>query len=469
MPPLRLTSLLQTALPHLSDSGRALLSALGCLNGHPPCTKELAQWLGFHDRYQLARALRREGLPPLEVIGGWTRTLYWMLEAETSGLSLRELAEREHIDPAVAYRLVRRITGNRWSEVRRGGLAVALLRFRDRCGNGKVLAKMSQPLALAVGDRPIRPPVRNGHTRPLTFSARPVLTHVPGHRVVQAIAERVLVGGAPFDIAMSGRSVLITRTHASALDILQRNPLRVVHTIRVAPAPTRVVSGGRSHWVYVTSQFAEAVCIVDIDRKEQVGLIPVPGHALGGAMASDGVSLFVTTNQDRLVAISSLQRVVTNSAAIPLAIPELTIHPSGRWVYVPCWRTGVVVEADATTLEIVRRFDVGGIAQEAVVSSDGQTLYVANESGWLDVIHLPSGRRTATVELGTAAAAVTLSADEQFVFVSLLGGRVVVLQRQGLVQRAAIQTGGRPRHMIADPGGDGVLVVNEAGWVDLLR
>jgi DNA-binding beta-propeller fold protein YncE len=279
----------------------------------------------------------------------------------------------------------------------------------------------------------------------------------------------VLVGGAPFDIAVSGRNVLITRTHASALDILQRDPLRVVHTIRVAPAPTRVVPGGRSRWVFVTSQFAEAVCIVDIDRKEQVGLIPVPGHALGGAMASDGVTLFVTTNQDRLVAISPLQRVVTNSVSIPLAIPELTLHPSGRWVYVPCWRSGMVVEADAATLAIVRRFDVGGIAQEAVVSSDGQALYVANESGWLDVIHLPSGRRMATIEFGTAAFGVTLSADEQFVFVSLLSGRVVVLQRQGLVQRAAIQTGGRPRHMIVDPGGEGVLVANEGGWVDLLR
>ncbi len=470
MPPLRLTSLLQTALPHLSDNGRALLSALGCLNGHPPCTKEFAQWLGFHDRYQLARSLRREGLPPLEVIGGWTRTLYWVLEAETSGLSLRELAEREDVDPAVAYRLVRRITGNRWSEVRQGGLAVALLRFRDRCANGKaLLPTATQPLALAVGDRPYPLP-RNGHTRPLSFNPRPVPSPpVPGHRVVQTIAERLLISGNPFDIARAGRNVLITRTHASALDILELDPLRVAHTIRVSPTPTRVVPGGRSQWVYVTSQFTESVCIVDIDRKVQVGSIPVPGHALGGVMASDGVTLFVTTNQDRLVAISSLQRAVISSAAIPLAIPEMTIHPSGRWVYVSCWRAGMVVEVDATTLSIVRRFDVGGIAQEAAVSSDGQTLYVANEAGWLDVIHLPSGRRAATVDLGGAASGVTLSADERYLFVSLLPGRVVVLQRQGLVQRATIQTGGRPRHMIADPGGDGVLVTNEGGWVDRLR
>ena len=94
MPLLPLTSVLQTALPDLSPNGRALLSVLGCLNGHPPKSQEFAEWLGFHDRYQLARALRREGLPSIEVMGGWARTLYWMSEAEQTGKSLRELAER---------------------------------------------------------------------------------------------------------------------------------------------------------------------------------------------------------------------------------------------------------------------------------------------------------------------------------------------------------------------------------------
>src|SRR5437773_5491567 len=194
MPPLRLTSLLHTALPHVSDNGRALLSVLGCVNGHPPRPKELAEWLGFHDRYQLARALRREGWPPLEVIGGWARTLYWVLEAETSGVSLRELADRERVDPAVAYRLVRRVTGQRWSEVRREGLAVALLHFRDRCANGKSrVANTRQLLAVAVGDRPLRPVPRPALAPPRTSGGamRPTLRHPPGHRPVQAVGERV--------------------------------------------------------------------------------------------------------------------------------------------------------------------------------------------------------------------------------------------------------------------------------------
>ena len=113
---------------------------------------------------------------------------------------------------------------------------------------------------------------------------------------------------------------------------------------------------------------------------------------------------------------------------------------------------------------------LGGVVQDVVVSPDGQTLYAANEAGWLDVIHLPSGRCTATVELGTPALGVGLSADASHLFVGLLdAGRVLVLQRQGLVERASVAVGGRPRLIATHPDGDAVLVANEAGWVDLLR
>jgi DNA-binding beta-propeller fold protein YncE len=468
MPPLQLTNLLQTALPNLSENGRALLNALGCMNGHPPGCAELAEWLGFHDRYQFARALRREGLPPLEVVGGWARTLYWMLEAETTGMSLRELADRERTDPAVAYRLVRRITGQRWSEVRRAGLAVTVLRFRDRCATNHAALAGSRPRPLAVGERAgcvAAPPAV------MRRVANRAPTRVPARLVIQGVSERISVGGGPFDVALTpSGDALVTRGHAAALSVLKLNPLRVAHTIQVAPTPTRVVTNRNGQWAYVTNQFAEAIGVVDLERRQQVGLIPVPGHPLGAAMSPNGATLYVTTNRDRLVAVSTIQRATLGSAPIPLAIQQLTVHPAGRWVYAPCWHLGAVVEVDARTLATTRRFDVGGRAQDVIVSADAQNLYVANESGWLDVIHLPSGRHTARVNFGTAALGLALSPDQAYLFVGLLdAGRVVVLERLSLTERASIATGGRPRLFAVLPEGDAVLVANEHGWVDLLR
>ncbi len=174
------------------------------------------------------------------------------------------------------------------------------------------------------------------------------------------------------------------------------------------------------------------------------------------------------TNQDRLLAIAPARRTVVRSTAIPQACPHLAVHPSGRWVFVPCWRAGVVLEADAHTMALARRFEVGGVVQDVVVSADGQTVYVANEHGWLDAIHLPTGSRK-RVPLGASAMGVGFSADNTCLFVSLFcDGRVVVLQRAGLRAGAVIVTGGRPQRFAAHPDGT-VLVANDAGWVDSLR
>src|SRR5204863_5684659 len=102
MPPLRLTNLLEQALPGLSATSRAVVRTLACRNGAAPPAPDVAAWVGARDRFQLARCLRRDGLPPLTELAGWTRVLYWMLEAETTGASLFQLAQREHLDPAVA-------------------------------------------------------------------------------------------------------------------------------------------------------------------------------------------------------------------------------------------------------------------------------------------------------------------------------------------------------------------------------
>src|SRR5437879_9633198 len=133
MPPLRLTNARQLCLPPSAATSRAWVIALSCCNGHASSAGEIAAWVGLRDRHQLARGLRRDGLPPLEQLAGWARVLYWMLEAEAGDRSLLELARREQLDPAVAYRLVQRVTGLRWSQVRRAGLAALLARFRERC------------------------------------------------------------------------------------------------------------------------------------------------------------------------------------------------------------------------------------------------------------------------------------------------------------------------------------------------
>jgi DNA-binding beta-propeller fold protein YncE len=472
MPPLRLTSLLQTAFPDLSSESRAVVNTLGCLNGNAPSARDMATWVGLRDRYQLARALRRDGLPPLEQLAGWTRVLYWMIEAETTGVSLRQLAQRERVDPAVAYRLVQRVTGVPWSQAQRAGLPVALVRLSERRGMRVIAGRsrtvtVARGLARAVGDDVV--PSRPQWVAPRTAHVPPVLTATPQHPKA-ILGDRTVVRGSPFDVAMIPEGMaLVTRAHAAAVDVLRLQPLGVIGSIRTGPVPTRVVVDPSNRYAYVTSQFAEEIETIDLETLRLAGTVSVHGHALAASIAPDGHTLYVTTNIDRLYAIAIPKGRIVTSVPIPMASPQLAVHPSGRRVYVPCGRAGVIVEIDALTLCPLRRFQVGGLAQDLVVTRDGVTLYCANEGGWLNAIHLPTGR-VSTLDLGSGGLGLALSPDEQVLFVSLVfAGRIAVIDTNRLSVRSMLTTGGKPRLIAFERTGRTAIVANEAGWVDLIH
>src|SRR2546430_10452153 len=115
MPPLPLTTLFQTVLPELSAGARAIINALTCYNGAYWSAGYVATMTGLRNRHQLARVLRREGLPPLTELAGWARTIYWMLQAEATGASLRQGATPANRPPGTAPRLVRPRTGPAWA------------------------------------------------------------------------------------------------------------------------------------------------------------------------------------------------------------------------------------------------------------------------------------------------------------------------------------------------------------------
>jgi len=470
MPPLRLTNVLQTALPPLSATSRAVVSALACRNGQAPSAGEIAAWVGLRDRHQLARGLRRDGLPPLEQLAGWARVLYWMLEAEARDSSLLELARREQLDPAVAYRLVHRVTGLRWSQVRRAGLTAMLSRFREGCrdrfSSARLRAGAQAGPAVAEAGAARE---RLGWARREPGWALP-RRGSPRHPAA-VLTERLPITGSPFDVAVAADgTAYLTRLHAAALECLELAPFRITGSIATGSAPTVVVLSSSSRVAYVTNQFTEDVAVIDLSRRRQTGTIPVPGHPLGAALSPDGRRLYIVTNLDRLCAISiDVGRVV---ASVPVAqvCTGLAVHPSGRWIYVPTWRAGLILEMDARTLRMTRRFAVGGVPQDLVLSADGLMLYAANEAGWLDRIHLPSGRQVDRAQFGTAAVSLALSPDEAVLYVGLLfAGRVVQLDRPTLRVLARLETGGKPRRIAFDATGRSALIANEAGWVDLVH
>ncbi|HEV2750123.1 MAG TPA: YncE family protein [Gemmatimonadales bacterium] len=461
MPPLPLTTLLQTALPELSTRTRAILSTLGCYNGDVPAAGEVATLIGMRSRFQLARTLRQEGLPPFEELAGWARVLYWLFEAEGTGVSLHRLARRARLDAASAYRLVRRVTRMRWSELRRMGIAAAVERLRERCHG--------RPVSRCACSRPPAPARRAPRVRTPEATSRRCAPSSP-HHPAGTLVPGLLVNGAPFDVAIGpDGTAYVTCVRAARLERVALEPFRSIGRVSTGPVPTRIVFNAAGTFAYVTNQFAEEVGVIDVERGEQVASIDVPGHPLGAVLAPDNRTLFVATNLDRLHAISLHSGRMRSSVSVPQVCTEIALDASGHRLFLPTWNAGRILEFETSTLQVMRRFDVGGKVQGVALPSDGRTLFAANEDGWLDVIQLSSGVRT-RLQFGTTTFGVRVSPDDALVYVTLLGaGQVVVLDRWTLQVVTTLHPGGQPRRVDFDSSGRFALIANEAGWVDLVR
>ena len=461
MAPLPLTLLLENALPGLSRTGRAVVGVLGCFNGKPQSPTQVASLVGLRTRFQLARALRREGLPPLQELAAWTRVLYWLQQAERTGQSLLRLAKVTGIDPAIAYRLVHRTTGLRWLEARGLGLAAVVRRFRVRYHARKQRGPLPGPWRA--------PPLREeGDVEAGQWSAGSA-AHGPPSHPRGVLSERLLLAGYPFDVVVTpGGDAWLTRCHAACLDHIGLEPLSRRASVATGATPSRIAVAPSGERAYVTNQFTSEVAVIDLRERRRLGAIPVTGNPLAAVLSLDGQTLYVTTNLDLLLAVSLATGQIARSIPIPMACTSLLLHPAGTRLFVPTFRAGTILEVDARTLKPLASYRLGGVVHELTCTPDGLRLYATNEDGWLDAIQLTTGRHE-SLQFGTAPHGLALSPDGAILFVGLLrAGEIAVVDRQTLTRLSTIQTGGKPRRIAFDVTGRRAVIANESGWVDLV-
>src|SRR5258706_7796151 len=478
MPPLPLAKILDVALPSLAGEARAVVNVLACKNGLLPPAGDVATFLGLRTRHQVARTLRRASLPPLEELAAWTRLFYWVFQSEQTGASLLALARESRLEPATCYRLVRRLMGQPWSRVRRGGIAGAILRFRTIRGDPGMTKLVLQPYlvaaahgepraAIAVGGAGVGSifGVRAGRTAPLDHAEA-------AGRPRGVLASRLVIADYPFDVAIApDGAAWLTRVHAAVLQRLQLQPLASTGAIRVGVAPTRVILAPSGARAWVTNQFTKDVAVVDLVSRCRAGSIAMEGDPLAAALSPDLRTLYVTTNFDRLCACALTDNGgrILRSAPLPQACTELAVHPTGNRVYVPTWKAGTILELDARSLSVIHRYDVGGQPLGVALSSDGLRLYCGNERGWIDLVHLPTGKIVRRSFL-TPVDEVALTPDQTVVYASLrAAGQIAMVDADTLVSVGTLETGGLPRHVAFDRLGRVAIVANESGWVDLGR
>jgi len=453
MPPLALASLLQQALPWLSADGRAVMNTLVCNNGRVGSAQALSERLGLRSRFQLSRLLRREGLPSYEELAGWVCVFYWMVrgDAVQGRAALRSLAPQTRIEIASAYRLVRRVTGHCWKEVRRAGTPELIRWFQYRTHPP---GPVGQPLSSRLPVRAAAPPAPLAERSAVEPQSEPYRLPLPG---------------GPYGIAVRGRDLAyITRGQAACIERLDLTTGRLTGSTFIGCTPSCVAFDPAGARAYVSVHYLDQIAVMDATRHVLIQTWPVRGDPLPLLLCHNGRTLFVTTNEDQLFGLSAMTGRLLGSIRLPATSHHLALHPAGDRFYVATRTAGAVLEVDVSHYRVLRSFEVAGWPQGLAVSPDGTTLYVANEHHGLDVIGLGNGKCVARLAGESGSVALAMSPDQRFLYTGHpRQGRVGVIELPSLRQRGTLETGGRPAQIAFDGYGR-VILVNEAGWLDIL-
>lgn len=125
----RLLVVMRSAHPAMRLRARSVVEAVVLAKGSIGSAEVVARELGLRNRFQLARLLEREGLPPLHRLTEWVTVLNWITCAERERVSLLKMAFQSDRHPSACYRLVKKVTGCGWEEVLVHGSAWALRQF----------------------------------------------------------------------------------------------------------------------------------------------------------------------------------------------------------------------------------------------------------------------------------------------------------------------------------------------------
>jgi YVTN family beta-propeller protein len=292
------------------------------------------------------------------------------------------------------------------------------------------------------------------------------ITHPQG-----VVGSTVELGSRPFGAAVSSQgAVLITQLDAATVARGTLSGQTLGTSIAVGAVPTDVTVDAAGAYAYVTNQFSSNIGVIDLGTNTQVATIPVSGDPFRVRLSPDGSSLFVTGNADSLFIIDVQSRQITGRLGIGLDANGLAIERTGSRLYVSNQSDGTISEVDLTTNTVARTLTVGGHPQELVLSPGGTLLFIADETGSIQVWSLRDGSKRGDIAVPGGAFAMAVSPDWRQLYVtSAHGGAVHLLDWKTGAVLKTVTTGGTPRRIGFSANGSTAVVANEGGWVDFIE
>ena len=293
-----------------------------------------------------------------------------------------------------------------------------------------------------------------------------VLTHPVGTSV-----QRAVVNDRPYGIAVSNAGlVLASRLDADQLSQLSLSNQTQQRTIAVGAVPTDVALSPQGDVAYVANQFSHGVGVVEVASGQQVAEIPVTGDPFRVLVSADGMTVYATSNADKVFVINATTRSVARSIAVGLDPNGLALSPGGEFLYVSGQTDGTLAKVNPITGQVVATVTVCGSPQEVVMSPAGDEVYVACLGGGLEVRRASDLGGITTIAAASEGFGMAMSPDGAQLYVTqTLLGTIAVIGRVSRSLVTLIEVGGNPRRVRFSKIGETAVVADENGAVVFIR
>ncbi|HEY2376207.1 MAG TPA: hypothetical protein VGH98_09570 [Gemmatimonadaceae bacterium] len=325
----------------------------------------------------------------------------------------------------------------------------------------------------------------SSNTAVATISGSRVIAHGEGNAVITgsvtgtAVTATVPVSvvprfghlsGRPFGIAyVAGTpgSILVSSLDVNSVSFVNAGSFAVGSSVGVSQTPSDVFVNAQGTVAFVSAVDGPNVAEVNIASASLLQNLADGGSARV-LLSPDGSQLYVGKNGGLDAFMLS---TATRTASLPLGtqVNGVAVSADGSTLWASERFSAKVFRINTATMTVTDSLNVGGMPEDIVYHAASGNIYVANESGWVDVL---SGSNLSSVTRFSGlpgAFALRLTADGSKLYISASSaGQVYVVDRAtGSISRTLI-VGGIPRRMVFLPDGR-AAIANEAGYVSLVQ
>jgi YVTN family beta-propeller protein len=251
------------------------------------------------------------------------------------------------------------------------------------------------------------------------------------------------------------------------VEFVNASTFAVGRMVGASVTPSDVVVNRSGTKAYVSAVNGDEVTVVDVASGTKLSSFRVTGSARV-LLSRDGSTLYVGRNRG-LDVFSTATGTRKASLSFGTQVNGLAISRDGSVLYASDVFSGKVWRFATATMTATDSIETGGQAQDIVLHEPSGKVYVANESGWVDVLSASHVARITRFNTTPDAFAMGLTSDGAKLYVSgSSSGSVYVLDCATGSVIKTVSVGGTPRRIAFLPDGR-ALVANEGGWIDVVK